>query len=186
MVPTEFILTIIFTGGISGLIGALVAAYTARRTQRREDLRQRSEANKARDEIETKFISEAANAVSTAAKTATTIANDQMIVIKGQLDSARAEMQQRLAQAEARLASAEGRVADSEARANRIRSELVILGQGIQRERKEYQDVIDKLVVIIRSLASRMREAGIDPNVDLDSLDKLTDWHHDLSDQAAF
>lgn len=83
------------------------------------------------------------------------------------------ELQIRLTKAEARLAQSEARAADAEKRAMEFRSDLIKVGTLMDEARREHQQQIEELVIIIQTLLEQVEQLGGKPNVDKAVLDRI-------------
>jgi chromosome segregation ATPase len=94
------------------------------------------------------------------------------------------ELQQRVTDTESRLARSERRAGEAEKQANEFRTDVIRLGEELVQERKvnsekiaemkrEHQNTINKLVVIIESLFKKLQSAGLNPEFDIEDLKKM-------------
>ncbi len=83
------------------------------------------------------------------------------------------ELKERLTKAEARLAQSESRAADAEKRAMEFRSDLIKVGTAMGDARREHQQQIEELVLIIQSLLEQVEQLGGKPNIDRAVLDRI-------------
>jgi len=85
-------------------------------------------------------------------------------------------IRERLSLAEKRTEFAEGRILDYEKMFTTARSDIVRLGEELSRERKENQDKINKIVLLVSRLIGQVRQLGGMPEITGDEsalLDKL-------------
>lgn len=185
--PLDQIIALIFAGGIGGLIVAIANALKMRRDADREDRKQKVDA--------ASTLADSASAIAESAGKVVEMKDDVVTDLREQINSLRGELQsernkasqdreeflRRLTEAENRIARSERRAGEAERQANEFRTDVIRLGEELANERKansekiaslkrEHQNTINKLVIIIESLFKQLKAAGIDPDFNLDDL----------------
>jgi len=175
----EYFLSLLFAGGIGGLIAAVANAFKLRKDAQRDDRKQKTD--------ESTAIAANAKTIADAAGNVVKMQDDQSDDLKQQVAQLRTELkearereqadwrafQERMTDAESRLARAERRAGESEKQAHEFRQDVILLGERLARERAEYQNNINKLVLIIEAMYNRMVAAELNPEIDLDVLKRL-------------
>ncbi|CAG0933601.1 hypothetical protein TFLX_03125 [Thermoflexales bacterium] len=184
------ILALIFAGGVGGVIVAIANALKMRRDAERDDRKQAVDAT-----------STLANSASTIAESTSKIIEMKDGLadeLRAQMNDLRTELQKernkanqdreefgrRITEAENRIARSERRAGEAERQAIEFITDVIKLGEELAQERtansdkiaslkREHQNMINKLVVIIESLFRQMKAAGIDPDFDLGDLENL-------------
>lgn len=175
----EYFLSLLFAGGIGGLVAAVANALKLRKDAQRDDRKQKTD--------ESTAIAANAKTIADAAGNVVKLQDDQSDDLKQQVAQLRTELkearereqsdwrafQERMTDAESRLARAERRAGESEKQAHEFRQDVILLGERLARERAEYQNNINKLVLIIEAMYNRMVAAELNPEIDLDVLKRL-------------
>jgi gas vesicle protein len=168
-----------FAGGMAGLVLAIAEALYKRKIAIRDDRKQKTD--------ESTAIAANAKTIADAAGNVVKLQDDQSDDLKQQIAQLRNELketrereqsgwkafQERMTDAESRLARAERRAGESEKQAHEFRQDVILLGERLARERAEYQNNINKLVLIIEAMYNRMVAAELNPEIDLDVLKRL-------------
>lgn len=175
----EYFLSLLFAGGIGGVIVAVAEALKKRRDANRDDRKQKVDEATA-IAVNAKTIADAAGNVVKLQDDQSDDLRERVSQLRADLNAARereqtdrAAFQARLTDAESRLARAERRAGESEKQAHEFRQDVIRLGERLARERSEYQNNINKLVVIIEAMYNRMVAAEMNPEIDLDVLKRL-------------
>ena len=169
----------LLVGGAGGLAVAIAQALKMRSDSKRDDRKQLMD--------ESSAIAANAQSIANSASSVVKLHDDQAAELKQEISQLRADlngerehsktdheaMSSRLAEAENRLARAERRAGESERQAHEFRQDVIQLGERLERERKESQARINKLVIIIESLFKKLQAAGVEPDLDLEDLKRM-------------
>lgn len=166
---------------IAGVPALILALIAWRKTPAEVNVAQAT-ADRAQHEA-TRAIAEGAKSLAESLQAEIVLLKQDLAATKRDLAAAEAraetaekfgeELQARLTKAEARLAQSESRADDAEKRAVEIRSDLIRVGTMMGEARREHQQQIEELVLIIETLLEQVEQLGGKPNIDKAVLERI-------------